>query len=456
MRLNKFFVSLMLVLLLASSSFAYTLSGEINGAQWFGGITYVYAISLDVLNPQILIGLALLGNGTYHIFNAQEGNYIFLAFQDQDGNLIPSLDDYLGFYGDVFPELVEVSGNMSDLDIEVSAMPVTTVTGVLSCPEGYTGLTFILAASDPNFEDIVTFGIPLTLDGNIDYTLFVDPGDYYILAYLDADFSFSRNSADPQIFYGAPGSPVLINVSSSPAENIDLPMMVPPDINIGLDPVGPPIVIPASGGSFDYTVTGENQGLESVAVDFWIDVTPPGGTVTDPLLGPVNITLPVGFYGERDRFQNVPGSAPAGIYSYNGYAGIYPVIVWDESSLTFEKTAADGMGGASNWETGGDALEGWINDIDLTSKPSEFELIGAYPNPFNPSTVISYQLAGDSEANLSVYNIFGQQVAELVDGWREAGTHEVTFDASGLPSGVFIYRLTAGDFSTTRKLILMK
>ncbi|HDH58030.1 MAG TPA: T9SS type A sorting domain-containing protein, partial [Bacteroidetes bacterium] len=70
--------------------------------------------------------------------------------------------------------------------------------------------------------------------------------------------------------------------------------------------------------------------------------------------------------------------------------------------------------------------------------------------------VLSYKLQDASIVNLSVYDISGRKVAELVNGWRDAGVHKVTFDSSGLASGVYIYRIHAGDFSATGKMVLMK
>jgi hypothetical protein len=88
--------------------------------------------------------------------------------------------------------------------------------------------------------------------------------------------------------------------------------------------------------------------------------------------------------------------------------------------------------------------------------PKQFSLSQNYPNPFNPSTVIRYGLPTRSEVSLVVYNIIGQEVRQLVSGTQEAGYHQYTFDATGLPSGFYFYRLHAGDFLSTKKLILLK
>ena len=88
--------------------------------------------------------------------------------------------------------------------------------------------------------------------------------------------------------------------------------------------------------------------------------------------------------------------------------------------------------------------------------PERFILEQNYPNPFNPSTTIRYDLPYTTVVRLVVFNALGQQVATLVQGEQAAGVHEVRFDASGLSSGVYIYRLSAGQFVQARKLLLLQ
>jgi len=88
--------------------------------------------------------------------------------------------------------------------------------------------------------------------------------------------------------------------------------------------------------------------------------------------------------------------------------------------------------------------------------PASYSLEQNYPNPFNPSTTIRYGLPQTSNVVLVVYNSLGQQVAMLVNGEEAPGEHSVRFDGSKLASGVYIYRLTAGTFSQTRRLLLIR
>jgi hypothetical protein len=88
--------------------------------------------------------------------------------------------------------------------------------------------------------------------------------------------------------------------------------------------------------------------------------------------------------------------------------------------------------------------------------PASFKLEQNYPNPFNPTTVVSYQLPTNSFISLEVYDVLGKKVKTLVSERQNAGAHLVTFNADGLSSGVYFYRLSNGSFVATKKLMLIK
>lgn len=228
-------------------------------------------------------------------------------------------------------------------------------------------------------------------------------------------------------------------------------------LQITVTPINPPIVIPAGGGSFSFTVGLSNAGTSPAAADAWMDVVLPNGSVFGPTLGPVNLTLPAGFSLQRNRSQNVPGNAPAGTYRYRGNAGIYPTAIYDSSSFSFSKIGSALSALYTDWDNYGEPWgeESAANSAGQT-QPEEYAVYPAHPNPFNPRTIIGFALPKAERIRIAVFDIAGRQVAVLVDGRREAGRHEVVFDGSGLASGVYICRLQAGGYSAGLKMVLMK
>ena len=94
-------------------------------------------------------------------------------------------------------------------------------------------------------------------------------------------------------------------------------------------------------------------------------------------------------------------------------------------------------------------------EVDVTG-PLSFNLSQNYPNPFNPSTIIKYSIPESGIVRLAVYNLIGEEVAVLADGFSEAGFYEVTFDASSLPSGAYFYKLQSENSVVAKKMLLMK
>ena len=94
------------------------------------------------------------------------------------------------------------------------------------------------------------------------------------------------------------------------------------------------------------------------------------------------------------------------------------------------------------------------NEANIT--PTEFNLYQNYPNPFNPTTIIRYEIPVTGKVILSVYNLLGQKVSELVNKNQSAGSYSVIWDARSFSSGVYIYQLTSGNYSVSKKLLLLK
>jgi hypothetical protein len=123
----------------------------------------------------------------------------------------------------------------------------------------------------------------------------------------------------------------------------------------------------------------------------------------------------------------------------------WKVIATDTDSLVTEsKTLAFILGDLS------------VSNESESVLPEQYVLSQNYPNPFNPSTQIQYALPEATEVTLEVFNSVGQKVMELVNGQQSAGYHTATFDASGLSSGVYLYKLTTPSFTETKKMLLIK
>jgi hypothetical protein len=227
-------------------------------------------------------------------------------------------------------------------------------------------------------------------------------------------------------------------------------------LHVTLTPLNPPIVVPAHGGSFQFEVSTFNQGPLQGPYWIWTRDHYPDGSYTNPLLGPVQINPPLGMTITRLRQQNVPGTWPAGLHTYLGYVNttvVYPAF--DSSSFTWTKSAtADGNPWITDASCTGESFPGEESPPFLRGAGGD--LVVASPNPFNPTTAISFKLQAPSYVNLKVYDTAGRLVTTLVDGWREAGEHQVTFDGSRLASGIYLYVLSSADQTLTGKITLLK
>jgi len=230
-----------------------------------------------------------------------------------------------------------------------------------------------------------------------------------------------------------------------------------PNVFVTLTPIGS-TVIPASGGTLNYNIAGGNNGSSAIAVDIWVDVTLPNGSTYGPVLGPLlNFNLPAGFSTNRNRALAVAGSSPAGNYMLNGYFGDYTPpnnTIWAEDHMPFSKLVT-GMG---PWESGWfvDSGEPFEEASVSVASPVNYLLAQSYPNPFNPTATIAYQLPAAGRVRIDIFDARGNQITTLVNGWREAGRHEATFEATGLASGLYVYQIHAGDLTASGKMMLLK
>ena len=95
-------------------------------------------------------------------------------------------------------------------------------------------------------------------------------------------------------------------------------------------------------------------------------------------------------------------------------------------------------------------------DLSAYLAPSDFALSAAYPNPFNPSTTMDLSLNKSGHVNIHVYNVLGQMVSTLANGYMDAGYHTFTWNANNVPSGMYLVRVEAGNNVETQKIMLLK
>ena len=225
-----------------------------------------------------------------------------------------------------------------------------------------------------------------------------------------------------------------------------------PDISIVLTPPVTPIVIPPGGGSFDYDLQIDNNGAGPATFDAWLDAMLPDSTLFSPILLREGINLAPGGQLLRAMTQYVPATAPAGTYTYYGSVGEFP-NAFDSDSFTFEKSGVDATSSNGEW-----LVSGWDDQYaqEPALAPDSWLLGQNYPNPFNPETTISFSIPENSHVSLKVYNLLGEVVAVMVEGYLPAGYYQYKLDASNLSSGVYFYRMEAQSFTDVKKMMLIR
>ena len=173
--------------------------------------------------------------------------------------------------------------------------------------------------------------------------------------------------------------------------------------------------------------------------------------------------------------ETMPGKIIISLFSHNYINHISEIllnIIFDSiefhneqiSIITLDKFEVNGSNGNGGFLSTGNHNSVTSNSIQVnfTSTPVEYALNKNYPNPFNPSTVISFDIAYESNVNLLVYDIKGRLVATLVKGVMEIGSYDINYDASSLSSGMYFVVLNAADINSTesykavQKIVLLK
>jgi Arylsulfotransferase (ASST)/Secretion system C-terminal sorting domain len=214
--------------------------------------------------------------------------------------------------------------------------------------------------------------------------------------------------------------------------------------------------IPGEGGYLLYSATVTSvEDYRIRRLYLATEVVLPDGEVQGPLEVVPLCMEPNSLKTFSNLHQRVPDYAPPGTYEFiaNLYSGNGTLKSRD--SFSFTKAVGGDYTGVGPWNEDEWGNSGQISDDE--SLPAEFELTAAYPNPFNALTVIEVKLPVRSELTVAVYNVLGQQVASLANGLHAAGTHNLTFDASGMASGLYFVRATVpGQLDAVQKVMLVR
>ena len=223
------------------------------------------------------------------------------------------------------------------------------------------------------------------------------------------------------------------------------------EMSLTLTPESAQIIIPATGGSFDYTIEIANIGQTTALFTAWLDIDLPSGNTYEVLARP-GVSLAPGASIVRDMTQNIPGGAPEGGYIYWGHTGNYPNTIFAEDNFAFLKTGVDASSVNTGWET-----EGWGSQLAVeTILPNCFALSQNYPNPFNPTTTFNFDIAELAEVSITVFDILGRETAVLAEGAMAPGSYTLEWDAAQNGAGIYFVRMTAGDYTKTVKAVLVK
>lgn len=215
------------------------------------------------------------------------------------------------------------------------------------------------------------------------------------------------------------------------------------------------LTIPPTGGIYRCSVQISNTSGQPVNFDVWTRIQNGNYTWTEPLVVRLNQSLGLGGSVTRNLMVQVPSTWPSGYYYYYGYLGDYESYqISSKDYGYFYKTPGDNFGGIPFF-----TYSDWDDEESLIAEeqiPTTARLNAASPNPFNPSTCLTFTITEPGEVYLAVYDCQGREVAVLAEGFMAAGVYERTFHAQDLGSGVYFARLQTGMEVETQKLLLVK
>jgi hypothetical protein len=339
----------------------------------------------------------------------------------------------------------EQSGSYPDSAYDGGVVEISHNGGAwMTLPMAYTHTVRTTAGGGNPYTGPFAAGTPL-FSGSISWTQ------------VDADLAAFVGDIQIRFRFGSDAAATDIGWFIDDVAIIGLPTGSLPDMDVELTYVsGSPV--PEAGGDLYFDVFVENLDVIPVNFDAWLDITYEGGPPATVIQRAFTDFQPGWQINRPNAFFPVPGGYAGGNYMMIGRVGNHPSVAWDESSFPFVKSGLVSGGGFSPFVPS----SGFPNPFDIIPEPTTGEdlpeefTLGMYPNPFNPTTAFSFTLPEAGQVALRVFNLQGQLVETLVDGIRDAGKHNVTFDASHLASGIYLYKLSAGGEVVSGKMILVK
>ena len=360
---------------------------------------------------------------------------------------------------------------------------------------------------DPHWYDVrlTGTGVDTTWRANDSVTVFSDLGrlqsgrQYTWYVTVRDEWNTTPSAQTFQFNYGPPTAAASVTVTApnggenwqyNTAQNIMWSSTLVDSVNISykISPGGAWVSIanarPAATGSYAWTIPNAPTAQARVRI-----VSSTDGAVLDTSNNMFNILVPgLGVSRTSVNFGNVninslrldtirisnPGTATLNITGITSDSTAFtvsrasfniPAGGFDTVAITFRPTQIRTY--ASTLRINGNAPSSPMtvalsgvgqnpNSIGEEGVPTTYELSQNYPNPFNPTTLIRYQIPAAAHVTMRMYNLIGQQVAELVNETQGVGRYQVTLDASSLPSGMYFYRISAGSFTETKKLTLLR
>lgn len=212
-------------------------------------------------------------------------------------------------------------------------------------------------------------------------------------------------------------------------------------------------ILSSSGGINDTSYINQSNAVPVIMFHGTSDPNIP--YATGNVYGCVNYLKTFGASDISKRLKNLRKPYELNYVPGGGHENFYPIDYIPKRAAAFLKRylCSDSRQVVrENYTTVSDASLGKLNEV----LPENFKLYQNYPNPFNPSTTLKYYLPNDSRIKIELYDLRGRKISELADGYKSLGYHYINLNSNSLTSGVYFYKLTSDNFTTVRKMVVVK